>query len=185
MNVLQKTWVEKGYSIFAHEGPNGLKVERLAKLVGKNKSSFYHHFADLTIFKTYLLDYHIDQSYILAEKESKCQSMDELIVIILDHKIDLLFNRQLRIHRDISDYEKCLEKVSQITVPGFIGIWAEIMGLKENSYLADLVLQLSLENFFLQINEKTLNEIWLKNYFNKLKSLVHALKKSSSSPIKR
>ena len=43
-------WLEVGYAIFSNEGPKGLKIEVLAREVGKSKSSFYHCFADLDIF---------------------------------------------------------------------------------------------------------------------------------------
>ena len=50
MKEIEKKWLEVGYRCFADRGPNGLKVERLSKKVGKNKSSFYHLFADLEVF---------------------------------------------------------------------------------------------------------------------------------------
>ena len=42
----EQLWITLGYNIFALEGINGLKIERLAKMAGKNKSSFYHFFVD-------------------------------------------------------------------------------------------------------------------------------------------
>jgi AcrR family transcriptional regulator len=45
----KQPWINHGYRTFAYEGPTGLKVERLARQVGKSKSSFYHLFADLDI----------------------------------------------------------------------------------------------------------------------------------------
>ncbi|MEQ8238154.1 MAG: TetR/AcrR family transcriptional regulator [Cyclobacteriaceae bacterium] len=178
----QLTWIEQGYSIFASEGPFGLKVERIAKLVGKNKSSFYHYFADMEIFTSRLLKLHINQAKIIAEKESKTQSQEELIEILVTHKIDLLFNRQLRIHRENPSFETCFCQVNEITIPAIMGVWAELIGLQENTYLAKLVLNLSLENFYLQITEETLNQQWLHDYFEKLKQLVRAFKQSNIAP---
>jgi hypothetical protein len=37
-------WLDVGYKIFAHEGPEGIQVERLARILGVNKSGFYHFF---------------------------------------------------------------------------------------------------------------------------------------------
>jgi AcrR family transcriptional regulator len=178
--MIQQPWIEKGYQVFAYQGPVGLKIERLAKGIGKNKSSFYHHFADLEIFTGILLKYHLEQAQIMAEKESKCASLEELIEIILEHKIDLLFNRQLRIHRENADFANCFEKTNQITSREIIPIWSEILNLQENSFLAGLVLKLSLENFFLQITDETLNHKWLNNYFQELQSLIRAFKKDGT-----
>ena len=52
-NDSKEIWIKKGYEIFAISGQNGLKIEPLAKTVGKSKSSFYHHFTDLELFTDY------------------------------------------------------------------------------------------------------------------------------------
>lgn len=69
-------WIKTGYEIFALSGENGLKVEALAKKVGISKSSFYHHFADLEIFREYLLKFHLYQAQVMAEKEKNAKNID-------------------------------------------------------------------------------------------------------------
>ncbi|QCX00461.1 TetR/AcrR family transcriptional regulator [Aggregatimonas sangjinii] len=177
---LTKAWVSHGYSIFAYEGPTGLKIERLAKLVGKNKSSFYHLFADLEVFTNVLLNHHLEQARILAQKESECPGQKELVEIIVAHKLDLLFNRQLRIHRENKEFETYFTKITQFSVPSILPVWQHIIGLQENSYLARLVLQLTLENFFLQITDETLNTAWLNGYFDNIRTLVKQFKNTKS-----
>jgi hypothetical protein len=46
------------------------------------------------------------------------------------------------------------------------------IGLSENTSLAQMVLTLSLENFYLQITDETLNESWLKTYFSNIRQMV-------------
>ncbi len=174
-------WIKAGYQLFAYEGPKGVKIERLSNGIGKNKSSFYHLFTDLEIFTSVLLEYHLEQAHIMAEKEANCASQEELIDVIIHHKIDLLFNRQLRIHREHNGFEKCFTQTNQITGQAIIGIWSEILDLKNNSYLAELVYQLSIENFFLQITDETMNKVWLKNYFTQLRTLIKAFKANAPS----
>ncbi|WP_077923194.1 TetR/AcrR family transcriptional regulator [Spirosoma sp. 209] len=181
MKEIQKSWIEKGYRMFAYGGPQELKVERLAAAVGKNKSSFYHHFADLEVFTSILLDYHMEQVGQIARKESQCTSLDELIDIIVTHKLDLLVNRQLRIHRTNKEFEACFVKTNQLTVPAIMGIWSAILGLTDQSHLAGLVLTLSLDNFYLQITEETLNHGWLTQYFSDLQGLVRAFSKTGTA----
>jgi AcrR family transcriptional regulator len=94
------SWLQAGYELFAAGGPAGLKIEVLAKQVGISKSSFYHHFADLEIFRDLLLAYHVRQAHRLAEKEAACACINPaLITVLVAHKTDLLFQRQLRVHR--------------------------------------------------------------------------------------
>lgn len=180
---ITKPWIKVGYQIFAYEGAAGLKIERLSKRIGKNKSSFYHLFTDVEIFTKHLLEYHLAQTEIIAEKEFNCSSKKELIDILIEHKIDLLFNRQLRIHRENSNFEACFSKVNQITGKAIARIWSEIIDLKNNAYLAELIFKLSLENFFLQITDETINHDWLNNYFDELRTLIRAFKKNENSTV--
>lgn len=176
LNAVQLPWIEAGYGIFAKEGPSGLKIERLSRLVAKSKSSFYHHFADMEVFNSFLLVYHLEQSELIAEKEMRCADMEELIAVIVEHKIDILFNRRLRIHREVREYEDCFNRTSEIIAGAIAGVWAPFLGLEDNSYLAALVLKLSMENFFLQITEQTLETEWLRQYFHELRHTIQAFR---------
>ena len=179
----EQIWIEAGYKTFAFEGPKALRIERLAKTVQKNKSSFYHFFSDLEVFTKRLLDFHLIQTKVMSNKESNAQDQTELTQIFLEHKLDLLFNRQLRIHRDNSDFENCFIKTNEISLPGFMPIWKKVIDLNENNYLAHLVLMLSIENFFLQITDETLNSDWIDAYFDKIRAMVKLFKRTNSISI--
>ena len=100
-DAIKLPWVEAGYQLFAEHGPKGLKVEVIARHVKKSKSSFYHHFSDLEVFKEELLFFHMERTKQVAELERGCKTIvPELLNVLVDAKTDLLFNRQLRIHRD-------------------------------------------------------------------------------------
>jgi len=168
----EQIWIEAGYKSFAMEGSQNVGIEKLARAVDKNKSSFYHFFADLDVFTSRLLEKHLSQARIMSHKEAKAQNEAELIDILLKHKLDLLFNRQLRIHRENEAFQDCFAKTNEISIPGFVPIWRKIIGLPENAQLAELVLIFSMENFFLQITEETLSKVWLSSYFKNIKSMV-------------
>lgn len=86
----------------------------------------------------------------------------------------MLFNRQLRINRNIPEFKHCFEKSSKEIGEAILVIWAEMLGLTENSKLAQMVLNLSIENFYLQITEDTLTYEWLLNYVKELQVMVKA-----------
>lgn len=172
-------WILAAYALFAKGGPDALKVEVIARQVGKNKSSFYHYFANLDIFTDHLLDYHLERTKIIADKERQCKNVDpELIEVIIEVKQDLLFNRQLRIHRDNPKYCTCLQQAGHEVRGAILGIWADALNLNHQTYLAELVLNLSLENFYLQITEETLNYNWLSNYIRDLQTMVRAFQQN-------
>lgn len=176
-------WIDAGYKTFAFEGPQALRIEKLAKTVEKNKSSFYHFFADLEVFTERLLEAHLVAAKVLSDKEAKAENEAELTDLLMEHKIDLLFNRQLRIHRDHSDFQACFMKTNEISLPGFLPVWKKIIGLTENNHLAQMVLMLSMENFFLQITDETLNASWMAAYFEKIRAMVKLFKNTNTIPI--
>jgi len=175
-----QAWIEAGYELFAAAGPHGLKVEVLARRVGKSKSSFYHHFADLECFAELLLDRHHHRALVIADRERQCANVvPDLLNVLLDVKPDLLFNRQLRIHRANKNYEVCFEKSSRHVAEALLPVWADMLGLGDNSGLARMVLNLSIENFYLQITDETLTYDWLLAYVNGLRRMVRELQVSS------
>ncbi|MEO0877746.1 MAG: TetR/AcrR family transcriptional regulator, partial [Bacteroidota bacterium] len=92
------------------------------------------------------------------------------------HKVDLLFNRQLRFHRENPLFKSCFENVSVIATPAIMGIWSKIVDLNDHSYLAALVFKLGIENFYLRITAENLNHSWLNDYFAEFKGLVRAFR---------
>lgn len=179
MNDKKQPWIEVGYSIFSQEGPQGLKVEALAKKVGKSKSSFYHHFADLEVFIDYLLKHHIQKSEETAIKAKDCQVMiPDFLDLLLAIKQDLLFNRQLRINRTLAGYKECFEKANKPVEKAFLKIWSKPLGLEENEALAQVVLNLAVENFYLRITDETLTHEWLLSYWEEIKLMIKGLKQT-------
>ncbi|GAB2521467.1 TetR/AcrR family transcriptional regulator [Spirosoma aerophilum] len=167
------SWIKVGYEIFALSGESGLKVETLARKVGISKSSFYHHFADLEVFIELLLAFHLVQSQVIADKEKKAANIDpELIQILVAHKTDLLFNRQLRINQQYKAYKETLLRSNQIIGSEFVSIWVKDQQLPLSQNQAEGLFELALENFFLQINAETLTNEWLSDYFKNLKRIA-------------
>ena len=172
----KEIWIKAGYEIFALSGQSGLKIEPLAKKVGKSKSSFYHFFADLELFVEELLEYHIERSYVIAKKELNAKTINpELIDIIVEHKTDILFNRQLRINSERKIFSVILTKSSEIVGNAFVMLWVRDLNLKFTQKQLESIFELALENFYLQINSENLNHQWLSNYFTYLKKIVEKL----------
>lgn len=166
-------WITAGYDAFARNGMNGLKIEVLAKKVGISKSSFYHHFADVDLFLEHLLKQHLLQAEIMAAKEMACNSINpELIEVILAHKTDLLFNRQLRVNRALKAFATVLDKTNKIVGNAFISAWVKDLQLQLSPLQLEGIFSLALENFFLQITPENLNRQWLTAYFDQLNETV-------------
>ncbi|MCU0419721.1 MAG: TetR/AcrR family transcriptional regulator [Cyclobacteriaceae bacterium] len=168
-------WIKLGYETFALKGQGALKIERLAKQVGKSKSSFYHHFADIDSFIETLLKHHIDQSYVIADQERTANKIDpDLINVLLAHQTDLLFNRQLRINQNVKLFNDTLCRSNKIVGEAFKTVWVKDLNLKLNDRQMEGIFTLALQNFYLQINVDTLNPKWLSEYFLNLKRIANS-----------
>ncbi len=173
-----KIWIRKGYETFALKGANCLKIEALAKDVNISKSSFYHYFADMEIFISELLNEHLIRAKNIAAEEEKCKNIEpELINVLVNAKIDLLFSKQLRFHRQIPEYAECLKESSKYIGTSFLKVWTNYMGLAERNQLALDFFELAIENFYIQLNEETINTEWLSNYFRELKYFAASFKR--------
>lgn len=173
MKVNEEIWIVSGYETFALYGESGLKVEGLAKKVGISKSSFYHHFSDLEIFMDRLMETHLENAKTISKKENQATQINpELINILVDHKMDLLFNRQLRINQQKPIYLSVLQKSNEIIGKDFIRLWMSDLKLNLNQKQVESLFELALENFYLQINHDNLNFNWLELYFENLKRIA-------------
>jgi AcrR family transcriptional regulator len=169
----KEVWISAGYKAFGLEGVKGLKIEELARKVGISKSSFYHHFADLEYFVEELLKHHLNQTQVIAQKEKEAQSIHpELIDILVEHKADLLFNRQLRVGRENKLFADAISKSDQIAGNHFINVWQKDLNIKFTQQQLEGAFGLAIENFYLQITHENLNKEWLGNYFEDLKKVV-------------
>ncbi|MDN4166701.1 TetR/AcrR family transcriptional regulator [Cytophagales bacterium LB-30] len=175
---MKKVWIENGYLIFSKKGLVGLKIEPLAKIVNKSKSSFYHHFADLEIFTDELLTHHLKKSREIAQKEYKAKNINpELINILIEHKTDIFFNQQLRFNRHIKSFETALLTSNKLVGEAFIAVWLNDLNLKLNMSQIEGIFSIALDNFFLQITEKNYTHKWLTDYFETLKTSIQKLMK--------
>lgn len=169
-------WIQAGYHAYAHQGEAGLKVEVLAKSIGISKSSFYHHFADQEVLVEALFEHHLKQVEVMALAERHACSIDpELIQILLHHREDLLFNRQLRIHQHLPQQAQLLQRTNALFGNEFVLLLARELGITTQLSKIEHIYGLALENFFLQINEQNLEEGWLRQYFIGLKSTTKQL----------
>lgn len=170
---IKNPWIVSGYEIFGLEGPKGLLIERLARKVGKSKSSFYHHFSEIEIFMEELLAYHLKRAEIIRTEEKKCKRMiPDLLDLLISNKTALLFNRQLRINRERPQFQKCYEEASQASASLIIKIWSDYLGIDPTLRINQLLLELAIENFYLHITNDNLNYEWLESYIKSLKNRI-------------
>ena len=166
-------WIEKGYEMYAFKGFESLKVEPLSKCVGISKSSFYHHFADLECFTEKLYEHHFDQCALIGQKEERCSTIQpELIGLLMEHKVDLLFHRQLRIYRNDQWVEEAFVKSNALLGNYAVMLWAKEINLKFTNIQLKRLFELATDDFYMKINAQNINASFLINYFENLSQVT-------------
>lgn len=91
-----ETWIKAGYKILGAEGVDGIKIERLAKILKLNKSGFYYYFGTLESYLKSLLQYHTGHAQNIAVEIGICKNIDpDLLHLIVKHKGFFLVEAQL------------------------------------------------------------------------------------------
>ncbi len=179
VNQTEQSWLVAGYEIFAKEGPVGLKVEPIARMVGKSKSSFYHLFVDMDLFQEKLLVYHLQKAKLMAAQSTLCTSIvPDTLNLFLENKIPLLFNRQLCIHRNNQQYQTIFEKATATVEQTYFDKWVDLLGLQAQQHIARNILKLYTDNFFLRISDETFTYEWLLSLLDEIKLLVKDVNKA-------
>lgn len=179
----KSVWLQQGYSLFAAHGCSGLKVEVLARNVGKSKSSFYHHFSDVEAFVTLLLKMHTQRAAELAEQlEAAVGEIGTAAQILISFSTDILFHRQLRINRQIPEYQQCIGEVMAIIEPPFVQLLAEILNLSDSKPAVRSLFSFCIDDFLLKVTSTDLSSDWIIQYYQDVYQLVKQLRSIPSVP---
>ena len=153
-----EAWVKAGYKIFAKEGIEGIKVERLARTLQLNKSGFYHYFGSMDNYLKNVLQYHVCMSKSIAEEISGCESFDpDLLNLIIKHKPFFLVESQLLLKSRPSYFGSDVDEASKIINKELLPLWRKETHLPEDSVAALSYLNIILHFFYARINSDNLS----------------------------
>lgn len=177
MSKKRKEWIAKSYALVAEKGFERLNVNSISRLVGKSKSSFYHYFGDMELFKMKLLDFHVKQMNIFSAKISEGDNIyPDLINVFLEHQLDIFFHKQLRIHREDPTNKKHIEKIFQDYENAILEQWNNHFDLNHQKLFSRKFNRFISEHFFLSITHEEYSFDWLKNYLDKILDLIQHMK---------
>lgn len=173
-------WIEAGYEIFSIHGPEALKIEHLARITATSKSSFYHHFADMEIFREFLLQHHLERAEVISAKAKLCKSLDpDVLQLLADNKADILFNRQLRIYRQSIAFQLCFERAHSLVSNEFIHLWTEWIGMDAKPDVAANVFKVTTDLFYQRLTNENLTYEWLHTFIREIKTFLEEVIRSS------
>lgn len=167
-------WIEVGYDLFAKHGPDAFRIEQLAREVGISKSSFYHHFADVPTFVDRLLQYHVDRAMDIGRRTAVCSTFDpDFIDLLVDVRLDLCFNWQLRNHREDLAYQLCFQRAHACVEDEVLGIWSEALGIPGQKQLARNIFVVVTDLFYQRFPRTELTEEWVRSFLAEVERFMH------------
>ncbi|MEM9895715.1 MAG: hypothetical protein AAF789_05050 [Bacteroidota bacterium] len=169
----KQVWIQEGYKLAAEIGLKTITIELIARVLAKNKSSFYHYFGDFQFYETQLLTYHLHRSLDFAAEIQKCKKINpDLLTLALNYKHDIFFHKQLRLNREKQRYADCYKKAFRNYEEAVALKWGEFLNIPDNNTLLSRFLHFFTENLLLQATMENFNQEWLEKYLDELLLLV-------------
>jgi AcrR family transcriptional regulator len=183
-------WIQAGYELFAHEGPHGLQVERLARILGLNKSGFYHYFGDANTFIVELIDHHRDciEQYVSEIHKLKDFDPGYLQLMIKYHTV-VMVHMQLGKNRNNKLFSDVYADLNSTIALAISPLWANYVNMPDNPDLAIRYFEFVRGSFNAQVRFSDLKYEILHAIVHDAKLIVEEIVKreqpSITTPIKQ
>ncbi|GAA0881216.1 hypothetical protein GCM10009119_41860 [Algoriphagus jejuensis] len=179
-DVSSGTWLNLGYKLFSEEGHEGLQIERLARILGKNKSGFYHFFGDKDTFLERLMELHLEREEALAPKFIVLEKIDsQFIRLMVENKEAILFQTQLVKNRDLKLFQETYHHTNQVIEGVVQSVWVKYLGVSEEVSMK--YWRLIRDTFYARVTSKTFNQEWLLDFIEEAKSILSEAQNNSAS----
>ena len=133
MKLGKKIWLIIAHAEFAEHGPSMLKVDTIAKLVGKARSSFYHQFGDMEGFEEALIDYDLEMTRRFQEESNEIDVyFPDYANLIIKYKDMIFFNRHLFLLSDKKKkYEEAWNRVAELVDDKTEVLWMKLVNMED------------------------------------------------------
>ena len=166
-------WIATGYHLFAKEGPDGIHVERLARILHLNKSGFYYYFGDRECYVDRLVSYHYHMFDLFVKDVANCKNVDpDYVNILVKHKVAEM--AQIQLVRNKSNpwfyaaHEKLDEKIDYAVWP----IWAKYTAISNDPELAIIYHGLVRDVLYSRVNWENFDFKYIQFLVDEAKDIV-------------
>lgn len=178
MMKARNRWIEVGYELFAREGPEGIKVQKLAKILNLNKSGFYHYFGDHEGYISILLEYHDKMGAQIYQEISLIHQFDpDYFKLMLNYKTSLLVQMQLRKHSDISLFKEAFLKFSRRNDKVQLQLWASYLNLSDNQEVANAMFIIARDALYTRLTKEDMSLELLRSLVQDVVVVVAKMKR--------
>jgi hypothetical protein len=99
-----------------------------------------------------------------------------MLDLLVSVKEDILFQRQLRINRNVPAFGRCIAQAHGPIEEALLELWTQALGLEGRGQLAGAMLKLVVDNFYLRITADSFDQAWLRGYLDEIRGMVAGMK---------
>jgi AcrR family transcriptional regulator len=178
-----QTWLQAGHKLFANEGMEGIKIERLARMLNLNKSGFYHYFGSMKVYFQSLIEYHVQIAKTLEAEITKCQNIDpDLLSLIIKHQTFFLFESQLLVKSKPTHFMDDIDQAGKILNPELLQLWRKVMHLPDDVSVGLAYMNIVRHFFYARINPENIHYEFLHTLASETKQVLNKVIEESNVP---
>jgi AcrR family transcriptional regulator len=172
--IAQK-WIEAGYDLFASNGPNDFKVEKLAVQLGLNKSGFYHYFVDRETFFDELMKYHVQNGVKFAKEVSMLKDfMPGYFLTLIKYQTGLQVQIQLRKNINVPMFKEYYLQVKKRNNIYQLPLWAKYINVSDMQ-LASELFEIAMDLLAVRLESDKITFDFLEGIIGGIKKTVEKL----------
>ena len=169
-------WIIKGYELLAVSGPDGVKVERIARMLNVNKSAFYHYFGDREIFFEQLMDHHDKIGVQFAKEVSELKSFNPGYPnLLIKYKTSVFIQMMLRKHKDVPVLYDTFIRVRNRNNKVQIPLWAKYIDIQDTK-LAEELFDFTRDKIFSQMSITDLAPDSFSDMFEEIRLMIKKIR---------
>jgi|WetSurMetagenome_2_1015567.scaffolds.fasta_scaffold68100_1 AcrR family transcriptional regulator len=177
-------WIRAGYELFALEGKEGVQIEKLARKIGRNKSGLYHHFGDLDIFFSEMIQHHILVMDQYCHEISRLKQFDpDYLKVLIKYKHTAFVQMQLRKNLDNPVFKEAFHQVRRKTEKGILAIWSDFIKIPDNPSLALQLWDILRDLFFIRLNVHSLTLEFLQELVEDFTKIIDSVRHTRAIPL--
>jgi AcrR family transcriptional regulator len=160
----------------------GIHIEKIARAIGLNKSSFYHFFGTLEVFHEQLILHHYDMIDMAMKDGEGAQTLDpDYLTRMLNHKVAFMVQVQLTRHKSNPLFSKAYLHVNRKIDKSVILLWNKYLGVFDNDSLSLLCLSFVRDTFYSRVSLENFDYNFLHDLAIEAKKVVDNLKEGKIS----
>ena len=168
-------WTEEGYRLFAREGLDGIQVERLARILGLNKSGFYHYFGDLEGYCGELVLLHKKKVGNFLQELGETKKLDpDYLHLLIKYSETVIFQVQLTRSQN-KFFHEASEWVDQKVDVAIRRLWSEFMEVPNDSGGGMRYYAIVRDMFYTRISFQNFNYTFLHNLVKEVKAIMNEI----------